>query len=319
MFTLDSKVVSLESAKADDNGPYIYKGTNTKSFYYESDKGAFVVHESEDTYYYNKRSGNKYTKIFVKPENVYVLIRRYRQSKFNPEFTNMIGTVRPILQHAIMDFYAVIYKWKEGSCNNRGNFLMPRHGNAKRPTVSPYYRQDPSLHKHIDGMIGDGMSSECIYSDLSHREATTVSQTIRDPKVISNRRYNAKHCGKSVDCEKGEEETEAQQIIKYVKEDDFIRTVTFTKDKYYTINVLPKMMKDIERFCLKKGGILSIDTTFEICDGLWLTDQIYRLSSMRVIQHMTIRVFQGRHFGTLEKIGNRLEDLLRNFLLKTHY
>ena len=32
MFTLDSKVVPLESAKADDTGPdiYIYKGTNTK-------------------------------------------------------------------------------------------------------------------------------------------------------------------------------------------------------------------------------------------------------------------------------------------------
>ena len=85
-------------------------------------------------------------------------------------------------------------------------------------------------------MIGDGMSNDCIYSDLSNREATTVSQTIRDPKLISNRWYYANHSGKSVDCEKGEEETEAQQIIKYVKEDDFIRTVIFTKDKYYTIN-----------------------------------------------------------------------------------
>ena len=68
---------------------------------HESDRGAFVVHESEDTYYYNQHSGNKYTKIFVKPENVDVLIRPYRQSQFNPEFTNMIVTVRPILQHAI--------------------------------------------------------------------------------------------------------------------------------------------------------------------------------------------------------------------------
>ena len=78
---------------------------------------------------------------------------------------------------------------------------MPRHGNAEGSTVSPYCRQDPPLHKQIDGIIGDGMSNECIRSHLSHRDATTVSQTIRDPKVISNRRYYAKHCGKSVDCE----------------------------------------------------------------------------------------------------------------------
>ena len=83
---------------------------------------------------------------------------------------------------------------------------MPRHGNAKGSTVSPYCHPDPSLDKQIHGMIGDGMSNECIYSDLSHREATTVGQTTRGPKAISNRRYYAKHCGKSVDCGKGEGE-----------------------------------------------------------------------------------------------------------------
>ena len=132
------------------------------------------------------------TRRYLLNQRMCVLIRRYRQSKFYP-------------QCAIIDSYAVICKWKEGSCNNTGNFIMPRHGNAKSSSVLPYYFQDP---------------------DFSRREATTVSQTIRDPKVISNRRYYAKHCGKSVDFGKGEEETEAQQILKYVKEDDFIRTVT---------------------------------------------------------------------------------------------
>ena len=152
---------------------------------------------------------------------------------------------------------------------------MPRHDNAKSPTVSPYYRQNPSLHKQIDGMIGDGMSNECIYSDLLHRETTTVSQTIRASKVISNRRYYAKHFGKSYDFEKGEEETEAQLIIKYVKEGDFIRTVTFTKDKYFTINFLNWNDERYGDALCGKGGILSIVTTFEICDGLRLTDSSY--------------------------------------------
>ena len=56
VFTLNSEVISMESMKADDNGPYVYKGTTTKSYYYDTNDGAFVVHKFDDyLYYYNKR------------------------------------------------------------------------------------------------------------------------------------------------------------------------------------------------------------------------------------------------------------------------
>ena len=140
VFTLDAKVITVESMKADDNGPYVYKGTSTKPYFYDKNDGAFMVHKYDNIlYYYNKREGNKYSKEFVSRQNIYEVTRRYRQSKFNPAFNNTIVTVRKVSTGVTLDYYLVIYKW-HGSPSK--DFTMPRHGNATKPSTSPYYRQE---------------------------------------------------------------------------------------------------------------------------------------------------------------------------------
>ena len=46
LFTLNSKTIPIESVKADDNGPYEYKGTTTKFFYYENKENDIVLYYS---------------------------------------------------------------------------------------------------------------------------------------------------------------------------------------------------------------------------------------------------------------------------------
>ena len=40
------------------------------------------------------------------------------------------------------------------------------------------------------------------------------------------------------------------------------------------------MLNDIYRFCILGNSILRIDTTFELVDGLWLTDTTYTNESL---------------------------------------
>ena len=54
-----------------------------------------------------------------------------------------------------------------------------------------------------------------------------------------------------------------------------MKSVTFTKDHYTTLNALPNMLHDVYRFCVLGNAIFRVDTTFELVDGLWLTDTTY--------------------------------------------
>ena len=92
VFTLNSEVISIESFKADDNGPYVYKGTTAKSYYYDAVDGVFIAHQFDDVlYFYNKGEGNKFSKEFVPRTKIYNVTRKYRQSKYIPGFNNTIA------------------------------------------------------------------------------------------------------------------------------------------------------------------------------------------------------------------------------------
>ena len=54
-----------------------------------------------------------------------------------------------------------------------------------------------------------------------------------------------------------------------------LQSVTFTKESYIAFNSLPNMITDLHRFCVNGNAILHVDTTFELVEGLWLTDTTY--------------------------------------------
>ena len=95
---------------------------------------------------------------------------------------------------------------------------------------------------------------------------------MKNPKIINNRKYKLNN--KTIKPPKQENEVEC--IIKYLeKEDRFAKPSHLNHCEYSTVNFIPEQLWDIYHFCVQNYGIFCIDTTFEICDGLYLTDITY--------------------------------------------
>ena len=196
----------------------------------------------------------------------------YKRSKCNPDFLRTIVSVQACEEKDPKPYYLVIYRWtKEGL--GPENFVLPQHGNATRPTTSAYYRKDPKLLAEIDGFLEKGMSTDQVYSTIANRKEATVSQTVCGPKMIDNRKLASK---KTVENNKQQDlRSEAEVLVSSLRTVPMFNSVTFNKDQYVSVNLLPNMLNDLYRFCVVGNSILRIDTTFELVDGLWLTDTTY--------------------------------------------
>ena len=67
------------------------------------------------------------------------------------------------------------------------------------------------------------------------------------------------------------------------KEDSFGKPFHLDHCEYSIVNFIPEQLWDIYRFRVRDNGIFCIDTTFEICDGLYLTDNTYSNLSLHDI------------------------------------
>ena len=121
------------------------------------------------------------------------------------------------------------------------------------------------------------MPTDKVYNTLIKEKTTTVSETITDPKMIENRKYkNMKATSSETTLERSEPET----LIRSLQTIPLNSSVTFTKEQYISVNSSPNMLNDIYRYCILGNSILRINTTFELVDGLWLTDTTYTNESL---------------------------------------
>lgn len=51
-----------------------------------------------------------------------------------------------------------------------------------------------------------------------------------------------------------------------------VNSITFNRDQSVSVNFSPGILNDLFKFCVLGNAILRVDTTFELVDGLWLTD-----------------------------------------------
>lgn len=66
MFTLDMRKIPITSAKDDDNGVYVPKGTVKKSYVY-NEEGSRMVHMSDNgVWYFNQRDQREYHRVNVR-------------------------------------------------------------------------------------------------------------------------------------------------------------------------------------------------------------------------------------------------------------
>ena len=274
LFTLDMREIPIESAKADDNGSYISRGSVTKFFVY-NDQGSRTAHKNENgVWYINAKSSKGYNKVYVPESEIYGLTGMYHVSKNNRKFSRTIVTVKAESKSDINPFYVVIYQW---SADADTDFVLPRHGNATKPVSGPYFRKDPHLFEEIDNMLDKGLSTNQVYSTMSKMETSTMSETVAGPKVIENRKEANRKQRESV-CTTvtgRKEPSEPEMMIASLRSNSLMNSVTFTKEYYTTLNVLPNMLHDLYRFCVLGNGIFRVDTTFELVESLWLTDTTY--------------------------------------------
>ena len=103
-----------------------------------------------------------------------------------------------------------------------------------------------------------GWSTEKVYIILTKEETETKyelnNKTIKPPK----------------------QENDVECIVKYLKkEDSVVKSFHLDHCEYSTVNFILEQLWDIYRFCVRDNEIFCIETTFEICDGLYLTDTTY--------------------------------------------
>ena len=149
MCTFNLETVPMERAKADGNGAYIQTGC-PKKFYHVSNKGGWsckAAKSGESGYYINNRVGRKYEKIPVPPSEVYLLTRVYRQNKNNPSFLQMIAIARRGDHKEPNPYYYMSYRWNDCDNNSDREFIISRHGNAKKPHAPIYARQNPATKR----------------------------------------------------------------------------------------------------------------------------------------------------------------------------
>lgn len=137
--------------------------------------------------------------------------------------------------------------------------------------VSAYFRKDPVVSETIDEYLDQGLSVDNIYATMSKKGRQTVSETISGPKMIENRKFHQKAYKETWDT--AEEHSEAESLISSLKSIPSINTVSFTQ--YSRVNIPEHVLDDVNRFCVLGNSILHVDTTFELVDGLRLTDTTF--------------------------------------------
>ena len=278
MCTMNMARIPLSAARADDNGAYSKRG-NTYRHYYVKEGNCLFVHEDEEKrFFYNERDFTRktkkpsYKKVFVDTSKVYLLKRHYRYSKSN-DFVNMIATITPFKAEKPNPYYMYLNKWSKKSANV-DCFVVERHGNAKKPSSGAYFKKDPSVLENVRDRLNLNENPSKIYSDLSANIDTTtsVSNFIDKPRVI----YNQNNLLKKKNTQgSGEKFSEYENLVALVQGDSFVQSVTAGRYSYTTVNYLPYMLKDMERFCVIGESPWVVDTTFKVAENLWLTDSSY--------------------------------------------
>ena len=180
MFTLDMREISISSAKGDDNGAYISKGSVTKFYMYNDGSGVWYV---------NIRDSKGYRKEIVPANEIYELKREYHTSKSNPKFSRAITTIKGYAENEPRPVYVVTYKWANGADKR---FDLPWHRNATKPTSGQYYSKDPSLFSKVDNLMAKGLPTDQVYNSIARAGASTISEATPGLKSIDNTKLLSK-------------------------------------------------------------------------------------------------------------------------------
>ena len=282
MCTLNMATIPISSARADDNGAYGKRG-NTRKTFYVSDDVCQQAHKTQDNrYYINERDTSAatarpvYIRKFVNIDYVYQLTRQYRYSKSN-KYYNMIAIVNSVNSTRPHPYYMYLSRWY-GEVDENQDFAVERYGNATTSHAAPYFKKDAPVFKEVRKRLESGASPDEVYVQMSKQNdnVKSVSQMLSNPKLVHNekRKVTASTSSKNI------LKNDAEELISLIQGETFVQTVRFDSDSYSSVNYLPHMLNDLNRFCVNGNSAFVVDTTFQVADKLWLTDSSYENESL---------------------------------------
>ena len=282
---MNRDIVPIESARSDDNGAYIRSGTSKRFFLVEwskDGKNSIIgsqtckIDNTNNSLYINVREGSRYNKVMANRDKVYELAKEYRHSKANSNFQHVIAYVRKYGVTSWSQYYVSSYFWKPGS---NVEFSTPRHGNAQKATASEYYRTDPEVVETARTKLLES-SPHSVYTEMSMvDDNSSFSNLVRNPKQL----YNLKSSLMKNEPPKPPKEKEQERIIHLMKNPDgqkFVQSVVMLPESYAVFVFTNSTMKNVEKHCVRETSPLRFDTTFEIIDGLWVTDTSFTNTSL---------------------------------------
>ena len=177
-----------------------------------------------------------------------------------------------------MSFYSL----KERTASQNQDFLIPRHGNVKKPTAA-YYKIDIQTISKAGTILSENCSFPSIHNEINHEAKILVAEEIRDPKQLWNLKKNLNKRKR----ESSRNSEEGDRIVVAMKLEDrksFIRNATILSQYYVVFAFTDDCLEGVERCFANSSSVFRCDTKFEIIDKLWLTDTIYTNTALTKTQ-----------------------------------
>lgn len=273
-YVTDSSRTSMADILADDNGAYLNSRSN-KKLYFCTDGQTYIVREDNEQFYYSiRQSFNFYSKVYVKPENVISITRKYSKAKSFPLSRTIISISNPF-NGPVSPYIAVLYQALDNISEDAK--CLP-HGNAKKLSAKSYFRTSKNVLEKTKQKLDGGMDPKKVYDEVNNESggvfySTSQSNELRDMKQVYRQNKKDKSCPLVAD-----ELTSA--ILLQQDDPQFIRSVSSLNKFYYIFLGNDEQFEDIVTFCCEKENVLCVDTTFNLCEN-WVSDCCY--SNMRLV------------------------------------
>lgn len=74
---------------------------------------------------------------------------------------------------------------------------------------------------------------------------------------------------------------ECESLVQQMRKEKLnIQSVVLLPEHYVSFNTTDQMLKDVGRFCINGNSVFLVDTTFELSEGLWLTDSSFTYEAL---------------------------------------
>ena len=156
----------------------------------------------------------------------------------------------------------LFYSGKEETTSQNEDFVIPRHGNVKKPTAA-YYKINIQTISKARTILRKNFSFSSINNEVNHEAKISVPEEIRDPKQLWNLRNNLNKA-KRESSSNSEEVDRIVMAMKLEHGKSFIRNVTILPQYYVVFAFTDDCLEGVERCCVNSSSVFRCDTKFEV-------------------------------------------------------